>query len=235
MFDLTEELQGLVQLYRSRADQGRGAVLAFAGVTSGAGVSTCARAFSRLVAPNSRRGVWLFDLDFYANEQYATFSSPQASRTYGGIGLPMDPTLGMEPFWRVSPLLVREDGRRASSSWYLTVHQIGEHRLFVSRFRAESMKPGQHVHVTRSTDYWQRVRDAIDLAVIDAPARDRSRSILAIAPDMDGVILVAEHGTDANQLQSLQHEIEAAGGTCLGVIYNTRRAMPGAPSWNTGY
>ncbi|VAV98987.1 hypothetical protein MNBD_ALPHA06-910, partial [hydrothermal vent metagenome] len=186
MFDLTEELQGLAHLYRTRADRGRGAVLGFVGVNSSVGVSTCARAFARLVTPNSRRGVWLFDLDFYANEQYATFSTGQAARLYGGVGLPMDPSLKTQPFWRISPLLVRKNGQKNSSSWYMTLHQIGCHRLFVSRFRAESLRPGQSIHVTKASGYWQRVRDAIDLAVVDIPARDRSRSILAVAADMDG-------------------------------------------------
>ncbi|PHR57765.1 MAG: hypothetical protein COA47_11350 [Robiginitomaculum sp.] len=229
MFDLTEELQGLVHLYRTRADRRRGTVIAFVGVTSNCGVSTCARAFARQVAPNSTKGVWLFDLDFYANQQYAMFSTPQASRLYGPVGEPLDPTLQMEPFWQVSPQLVREDGREVSSAWYLAVHQIGQHRLFVSRFRSEALQDGQSVHVKRAAAYWQKMRDAIDLAVVDVPARDRSRTILALAPDVDGVVLLAEHGSDPNALIALQQEIEASGGTCIGVVYNSIHAIPGAP------
>ncbi|VAV88814.1 hypothetical protein MNBD_ALPHA06-106, partial [hydrothermal vent metagenome] len=151
---------------------------------------------------------------------------------YGGVGLPMDPSLKTQPFWRISPLLVRKNGQKNSSSWYMTLHQIGRHRLFVSRFRAESLRPGQSIHVTKASGYWQRVRDAIDLAVVDIPARDRSRSILAVAADMDGVILVAEHDSDPNQMIALQREIEAVGGTCLGIIYNTVKSMPGHSQHN---
>ncbi len=234
MFDLTEELQSLVQMYRARADRRRGVALAFVGVTSGVGVSTCARAFSRLVAPNAKRGVWLFDLDFYCNEQYATFASAQAKRLYGNVGIARDPSLAMEPFWRVSPLLVQEQTKSVQSAQYLTIHQIGTHRLYVSRFQKEALRTGQNVHLVRAPKYWQRLRDAIDLGILDVPARDRSRSVLAIAPDVDGVILVAEHGADPQQLAQLQREIEDAGGTCLGLIYNTRQLAPNAPHWNTG-
>lgn len=230
MFDLTDELYNLVEMYRTRADQRRGAVLAFVGLHSGVGVSTCAGAFARLVAPNSARGVWLYDLDFYANEQYGAFSSAQAQQLYGNIGPPMDPTLQMKPFWQVSPLLVRSDGREVSSAWYLAVHQIGQHRLFVSRFRNEALEGGQNVHVTQAPAYWQKVRDAIDLAIIDTPARDRSRSILAVAPDVDGVVIVADHGTDPNAVSALQAEIEAAGGRCLGLIFNASRSVPSEPN-----
>jgi len=233
MFDLTEELQSLVHLYRTRADRRRGAAIAFVGVRSGVGVSTCARAFSRLVAPNSTKGVWLFDLDFYANGQFATFSSVEAKTLYGTIGSPMDPTLKMQPFWSVSPLLVRNDGKKVSSAWYLAIHQIGLHRLFVSRFRVEGLNKGQSVHVLGAPDYWQRVRDAIDLAVIDVPAFDRSRTILALAPDLDGVVLVAEQGDDANELYRLQQEIELAGGSCLGVILNAGQQRFEPPNFNT--
>jgi len=226
MVVLTQELQGLVQLFEARADQRRGAVLAFVGVTGGCGTSTCARAFSRLIAPNAARGVWLFDLDFYVNEQYKIFASPAANRVYGGIGAPLDPTLKMDPFWRVS--LLSHTANKRENAHYMTLHQIGSHRLFVSRFRTEALRIGQDIHITRAPAYWQRMRDAIDLAVIDVPARDRSRSILRIAPDVDGVILVAEPQTHPRQLISLQREIEAAGGTCLGLVYNAPQAMPHA-------
>ncbi|MBL4617903.1 MAG: hypothetical protein JKY46_09410 [Robiginitomaculum sp.] len=226
MFDLTNELQTLVQMYRTRADQSRGAVLAFASAKKGAGVSTCAQGFARLLAPNLVRGVWLFDLDFYINGQAANFSSTQAQHVYGQFGPPLDPTLQQKPFWRVSPQLVRNDGREVSSAWHLAMHQIGQHRLFVSKFRNQSLETGQSVHIIRAPSYWQRVRDAIDLAIIDVPSRDRSRTLLAIAPDVDGVVLVAEHGTNPNELKLLQHEVEAAGGNCLGVIFNASGELP---------
>jgi Mrp family chromosome partitioning ATPase len=106
------------------------------------------------------------------------------------------------------------------------MHQVGQHRLFVSKFRNQALQTGQSVHIIRAPSYWQKVRDAIDLAIIDVPSRDRSRTLLAIAPDVDGVVLVAEHGTDPNELTRLQHEVESAGGNCLGIIFNASGELP---------
>ncbi len=78
------------------------------------------------------------------------------------------------------------------------------------------------------------MRDAIDLAILDIPARDRARSVLAMAADMDGIVLVAEPETDPNKIVHLQREIEAAGGTCLGLVYNTKRVVADDPHWNVG-
>ncbi len=227
MLDLTEELHNLVHLYRTRADRRRGAVLAFVSARSGRGVSTNARAFSRLIAPNSIRGVWLFDLDFYINNQFATFASKEAAELYGRLGQAMDPTLGRKPFWDVSPELVRKDGKRVSSAWYLAIHQVGLHRLFVSRFRTEGLSRGQSVRVRRAANYWQQVRNAIDLAVLDVPAFDRSRAVLALAADVDGVVLVADPVADEAETLALQQEIEQAGGRCLGVILNAGHQQSG--------
>lgn len=234
MLDLRNELQGLMDLYRGRADRTRGAAIGFCGVRSGDGVSTCARAFACMVAPQSHKGVWLFDLDFYGNGQYGTFASPQAVRLYGDIGAPLDPSLDQMPFWRVSPALVRASGRAVQSNWYLGLHRVGQYRLFVTRFRSESLRDGQRVHVTRAPDYWQRLRDAIDLAIVDVPARDRARTVLGVASDLDGIVLVASADVADNEIVCLVREIEAVGGKCLGIIYNQRRANPGSPGWQTG-
>lgn len=234
MLDLRNELQGLVDMYHARADRTRGAAIAFCGVRSGDGVSTCARAFARLTTPQSQKGVWLFDLDFYANGQYGTFASPQAVRLYGGLGKALDPGLHQTPFWRVSPALVRASGREVQSNWYMGLHRIGQHRLFVSRFRTEALRDGQQVHVTHAPAYWQRLRDAIDLAIVDVPARDRARTILGVAPDLDGIVLVAGHDVPDNEVVCLMREIEAVGGKCLGIIYNQRQASPGTPGRQTG-
>ena len=68
-------------------------------------------------------------------------------------------------------------------------------------------------------DYWQAVREAIDIAVIDAPGQ--SRAPLVLAPDVDGVILVADaRQHDPTSLMARRDAIETAGGVVAGVIVN---------------
>lgn len=221
MIDLRRELTGLCQIYQQLAARRHGVVLQFMGVRPGAGVSTCARAFARSVAPRARRGVWLFDLDFYANTHYALFSSPKAQALYGAVGPARSAVMQDAPlFWRIHPELVREDGRKAGDRYYLNMHQVGTHSLYISQFRHDLLRAKQQVHIRPAKAYWAQMRKQVDLAIIDAPILSRGHSGLATAPDADGVVIVANPHEDPAQIHNLRQHIEGRGGRCLGVIYN---------------
>ncbi len=221
MIDLSRELTGICQVYERLAAQQRGVVLQFMGVHAGAGVSTCARAFARLMTPRLSRGVWLFDLDFYTNAQHCVLTSERAQAFYGAAGPGMDASMDTAPlFWRVHPELVREDGRKAGDRFYLNMHQIGAHALFVSRFRTDLLREGQMVHLRQAKAYWAAVREKVDLTIIDSPVLNRSRGGLITAADADGVIIVAHPSQAGAQAHALRQQIEGRGGRCLGIVYN---------------
>lgn len=221
MIDLRRELAGLCQVYQSLAVRQNGVVLQFMGVHSGDGVSTCARAFARLMAPRLKRGVWLMDLDFYANTQFQMFSSPKAQALYGALGPARSAAMQRPPlFWRIHPELVREDGRKAGDRFYLNMHRVGTHALYVSRFRSDLLREKQQVHIRPAKDYWAQVRNSVDLAIIDSPVLSRGRGGLAIAADTDGVVIVAHPSEVGAPVHRLRQQIEGRGGRCLGVIYN---------------
>ncbi len=221
MIDLSRELGGLCQAYQQLAIRRSGVVLQFIGAQSGVGVSTCSRAFARMMVPRMRRGLWLFDLDFYANAQHRFFASTKAQALYGAVGGATEAApKGVSLFWRVHPELVRKDGRKAGDRFYLKMHQIGAHTLYVSRFRKDLLRDNQQVHFRPAKHFWDSMRTKADLTIIDAPALDRSRAGLVTAADADGVVIIAHPAQAGASVQKLRMQIEGRGGRCLGVIYN---------------
>ena len=225
MIDLSTELAGLGRLYDQLAARRHGVVIAFMGVGEGCGVSTCARAFARQMAPRLARGVWLMDLDFYANSQYRVLCSPAAQRFYGAAGPAWVTPEGEPLFWRVHPALVRKDGSSAGDRFYLNMHRIGSHALFVSRFRNDLLRHGQQVMLHSSAPYWARMRRRAALAIADAPPLQRGGAGLVVAPHADGVVIVAHPASGDAAVHALRTRIEGRGGRVLGVLYNAAPAF----------
>ncbi|WP_417482052.1 hypothetical protein [Maricaulis sp.] len=201
MMNLTAELSQLIdQLEPIARPGGQGRALMVMGSRPGAGASTVARELARLAALRSQRGVWLYDLDFSGNAQ------SRAARVQGPA---FDAALGREPFWAL------KTGRGRAR---IVARQSVVPNLFVSELQSE---PGavESVGLRAAPEYWSAVREAIDLAIIDAPSN--SVAPLSLAADLDGVILVAD-ARDPNGagLQARRAAIEARGGVVAGLILN---------------
>lgn len=86
---------------------------------------------------------------------------------------------------------------------------------------------------------WQYRKDRIDLlrtefdyTIIDCPSLKESGDLLAIAPFVDGVIMVAEaNRTRREQPRHAEKNIRAAGGTLLGYVLNKQSSE--TPRWLT--
>ncbi len=220
MFDLRNELRGVVDICTNLKRQPQGAVIQFMGTRNGVGVSTCARALARIMAPRDKKPLWLMDLNFYENTQYRFFASRRAQGFYGAIGAARDAALGQQPFWRVHPALTRQDGRKAGDRYYLRMHQVGQHHLLVSHFRNDLLRPGQGVSLRPAKAYWQSLRHTAGLTIIDAPPLGRSKGGLVSALAADGVICVADPRDGLAGLHHLRACLEARGARCLGVVFN---------------
>jgi hypothetical protein len=206
--NLTEDLTQLIdQLEPIARPGGEGRALMVMGDGRGAGASTVARELARLAARRSQRGVWLFDLDFTGNTQ------SRAARVQGPA---FDARFGREPFWRFSA-----DPRQAR----IVARESVVPNLFVTQMQCRGDKPAATLH--EAPDYWAAVRRSIDLAVVDAPGS--SRAPLALAPDMDGVILVADaRMSRTDGIVARRQAIEARGGIVAGVILNRAGRMRSA-------
>lgn len=192
------------------ATGGGGAAVMFVGARSDVGISEVARAFAEVAAARAARAAWLVDLDFFGPGQFAAYGGEQAA-----MKGPFDMTFATQPFWRAQPKAA--DGSQGEGA--LVSFRTPVPKLFVSRFNRAALQAGQKMQVSPAPSYWQAVRKAIDMTVVDAPAREYSRAGLALVPDMDGVILVIDSQiSDVRESIDLRDEIIGRGGRCLGIV-----------------
>lgn len=183
----------------------------FVSARSGEGTSDVAAAFCEHVAGRAQRPIMLFDLDLAANPQFEAYRhDPRGLR----VGPGLDMTFGESPFWRI---VGRADASQPNAIY--RVHRLEPSRLFVSRFAYEDLRPGERVEVVSAPAYWAAVRQRVEIAVLDAPSLERSRAALALARDVDAVVLVVE--ADARspaEAIAAREAIEARGANVIGVV-----------------
>jgi len=191
------ELDGLARTLVSRG--ARGAAVMVVPVAPGDGASFIARALAQRCARLADGQVWLYDLDFARNPQ-------SAGAEFSADGY--DGALHGSRFWRCEP----------EGAGRLALRRPDGERIFLSRFERE---PGsvRRVEFRSAPEYWDKVRRACRLAILDAPAG--SPAITALARDLDGVVLVGDaSSTRRSQAGALAGRIEASGGRVLGVVVN---------------
>lgn len=213
----------LVHLARSleripARNSGRQVMVIGAGLEDDAG--SVAASLSLLMSGRASRAAWLVDLDLVGNRHYYSFQANEFPKT-GRPGRAYDASLNVKPFFQIVPELRVREGKTSKPAKYLGVHQIESSRLMVTRFRTELLRQGQKVQITSQGEYWRRLREVGDWAIVDAPPLDFSRAGLGVCRHMDGVIFVvtADH-TTADEITALRSEIESHGGHCLGVVVN---------------
>lgn len=221
MLDLREHLAGIWSA-ASHLPAAEGArVVQFIAARAGEGTSSLAASFAMLVADAGNRPVWLLDTDFSGNHLYTAFSKGMIPGT-GRPGRPLDASLGTEQIYRV-------DGAQGDPALakLLTVHQIGDSRLFVTRFRNERLGPGQSAHPVAAPAWWAALRQISGWVIVDTPALAQSPLALRYAAHADGVVLVIKaDATPANEASALRHAVETAGGVILGAVLNRAPAKP---------
>lgn len=195
----------------------------FISARSGEGATSMAGSFALLAARRAKRNAWLVDLDLRNNRAFKGFQSGFAN----GVGRPgraYDASFGVEQMYQVFPKTVSRGGKRSTPEKLLTAHQIENERLMVTRFRDDRLRPAQRVHVCTQPTWWNTLRRAADWIVVDAPAIDRSGAGLAVASQMDGIVLVVRADeTSAQDLTALRREVEIHHGNIIGVAINAVR------------
>ncbi len=220
--DLSAELAGLVDRLAEPGPDG-GRAIQFVSARSGEGTSTVARAFARAAAGRGDRGVWLVELDVMAGTKFQAFSEG----AYGPLGEPGRARPDDSAFFQVVPP-VHDGAPTVEAASWLEAWPLAREKFWVTRFKAERLRPGQSVRLTGSGDYWRALRPYADLIVVDAPAAERSRAAAAVAPHMDSTVLVvAADNYDPSGPALLRDGLKAVGGRCAGAILN--RAPRPAP------
>ena len=220
MVDLTAEMAGLwTALGPGPAYRGR--VIQFAAATGGEDVSTVAREFARLAAVRARRPVWLIDGDLAQQSQQDVIES-QPER-FGRLGQPASASPDGSSFLVVTPSLKNRDGRPVSPAQLLTARPCLGGRLWITRFRMESLRSGQRAEAVDSSRYWDAMRRHAEVVIVDSPAADRGDMALTLAPLVDATVLVVAETSDTTGPVVLREEIEAAGGRIAGMVMNRSR------------
>lgn len=224
MRDLRPDLDTLWRA-AGRLTPAKGArALMFMSASEGTGTSSIAASFALMTADRARRTTWLVDLDLRDNPLIEAFQNGFAD----GVGRPgraYDASLNQLAFYDII-------STRGAQRWdpagvrskLLAVHQIRGTRLMVTRFRNEHLSYGQKVRLSTRPDWWRQLRRSADWIIVDAPALDRAGAGLAMASQMDGVVLVVQADrTSPEDVTALRQEIEGHGGHVLGVVMNRMR------------
>jgi Mrp family chromosome partitioning ATPase len=220
MKDLRPDLADLYRAMAQTPGTEGGRTVMFMSARSGEGASSVAASFALLAAEQARRAVWLIDVDLKRNHLFNTFAVGPFAEAFGGVGPPYSAALKTQPFFSIEP----EDPEAVAGLGLFTAHRVGESRLMVTQFDKTRLKPNQSIRIRTQPAYWQAVRAATDWAVIDAPALELAGAGLAIASQMDRVVIVvrADETTPAD-VDAVRREVEAHGGQVAGVVLNRRR------------
>lgn len=220
MKDLRADLRDLHRSLAQTPASDSGRSIMFISARAGEGASSVAASFALLAAEQAQRAVWLVDLDLKRNNLFNAFAVGPFAQAFGGVGPPYSAALKTQPFFTVEP----EDPTTSEGLGLFTAHRVGDTRLMVTQFDAARLKPNQSVRIRTQPSYWQTVRSVTDWAVVDAPALELAGAGLAIASQVDRVVIVvrADETTPA-EIAALRREIEAHGGTVDGVVLNRQK------------
>jgi Mrp family chromosome partitioning ATPase len=224
MVDLTEEMTELWGRF-GPPPPGRGRLLQFVAATGGEGTSTIAREFARVAASRASRPVWLVDLDLWGSGQAEALA--QEADRYGALGPETAGAPDGTAFFTVQPPSRGPGGKPWPAARYLSAHGVGGRKLWVTRFRADTVRANQTVEVVRDGAYWTAMRRHAEWVIVDAPAADRSHAALVTAPFMEAsVLVVAADAGAARPPGMLRDALNAAGGRCAGLVFNRARVEP---------
>ena len=169
--------------------------------------------------------MWLVELDLFKGEHHAVVNADPAH--YGPLGEPVRASPNEAAFFAVEPKVTGVDGRPWPDVRYLDAYPVGQLRWWITRFRRESLKPGQDVRILNTAAYWNTLRAHADWVVVDAPALSRSPAALAIAPLVDAnVLVVSGDQREVAGAQGLKGALSEAGGRCAGLVFNKAPAAP---------
>ncbi len=215
MQDVRADIQGLWRFVSRHHPPGAsGRSIMFVAARCGEGTSSVAASFALLAARKSERVTWLVDLDFARNEAFGAFQAGFADDV-GRPGKVFDASLRQKQIYALRSAKGMREAR------LLTVNEIPNQRLLVTRFRNAHLVEDEEVRFRVSPDWWAALRKSSDWAVVDAPALEVSTAGLVMAPQQDGIILVVEADrTGPNHIAMAKREIAASGGYLLGAVIN---------------
>ena len=172
-------------------------LILFIGSQPGEGTSTLARGFATLAAVHLNKKVLLFDADRQA---------PNQKYHYG---------IGDQIGWQDAEM---------SGDIQDVICQIGNSRLYLCP-SSNNVSISPEIFDSRIiTATLSKLRERFDLVVIDSPPPVQAPDGLALAPHVDGVILVVEaENTRWKVSENSKNRLLAVHANILGMVFNKRR------------
>jgi hypothetical protein len=194
------------QPHRSR---GEGRALMFIAARRKEGASTAARAVAEAAGPGA---VYAIDLDLKRNALARSFAE------HTQLGPKIEGRLSGSSFYAVCDA---NGAPRQEATQAFSYHRVGRSRIYTGVFEANALPPQSRVVISSAPHYWDAVRAGGAVAVVDAPALERSNIGLRVARNMDGVVLVV--GSDAGAAPpaiAAKEALVSAGANVIGIVYS---------------
>jgi len=205
-FSVEGVLDALAMQPRRGAGAGRAIMLISARRKEG--VTTAARAVAQSAGPGA---VYAIDLDLKRNAFARELANIDA------LGPKHDGRLNATSFYSIRSPRGAVLQERTPAFGY---HRVGQTRIYAGIFDPRLIPEGGRVGLSPLPHYWDAVRMAGAMAVVDAPALDRSEIGLRVARNMDGVVLVvgSDKGAAPAAIAAKEKLIEA-GANLMGIVF----------------
>lgn len=191
-----------------RRARGDGRAIMFIAAREKEGVTTAARAVAEAAGPGA---VYAIDLDLKRNALARALSGGAA------LGPKSDGRLNGLSFYSVrgpGGVVLRE------AQPAFSFHRVGNTRIYAGVFDPRLLPLGGRVSISGAPHYWDAVRASGAVAIVDAPALERSEVGLRVAPNMDGVVLVvsADPGAAPAAIAAKQKLVDVDANV-IGLVY----------------
>lgn len=197
--NLEREMLELYQAVESLLPNRPQRIIQFIGSQLGEGTSTISREFGRVSSTKVGRSVLLIDADLSTERarrrSFSTSSDHSCLESLKGE-CSLDDAL-----------------RQIGSCNYFTTLLSNNGRLNPEMFDSDLIKT-----------FLDRIRERFDLTIIDSAPLTTSPDGLAIAPKVDGIVLVVQaEKTRWTVTENVKDRITKAGGNILGIVFNKRQ------------
>jgi protein-tyrosine kinase len=195
---IEEEMLNLYQSIESLLPQRPRKIILFIGSQEGEGTSTIAREFARAAAFKIGKSVLLLDAHGVQPSNHHFFP------------------VKLDTGW-----LESVKSRRGIGGALYQVQGSG----FLASRSSDGGPSRSDVFLSASIDsFWNILKHRFDLIVIDSPPLTQSPEGLAIAPKVDGVVIVVEaERTRWTVAESVKKRLSKMGANILGIVFNKRR------------
>ncbi|MDX2028656.1 MAG: hypothetical protein SFW62_08475 [Alphaproteobacteria bacterium] len=191
------EINGLVQRLNLTLNGPRGSIVTFIAARSGEGTSTVAQDAAMALAAETGRKILLLDAGPLDAERFWSY--------------------GLDPYKGIVEMIA------AGQPITEAINPI-ERSVQFARWMGREENRGLTGKLAHDDAFWNSLREAFGITVIDAPARNYAPDGLALAARADATVLVVEaEATRQPVVENLRDTLTAARAKIAGVVLNKRR------------